>query len=57
MAIQCGGAKDFFASNNALQDYTNNVELLGHPLPVLFKPNLQERSRAESIWPQIDDTL
>ena len=36
---------------------TTDVELLGHPFPVLTNPNRQQHSRTEPIWPQADDTL
>ena len=49
VAIQCGGANSLFASTNSLQDYTTDVELLGHPLPILTKPNPHQNSRTELI--------
>ena len=57
VALQCGGSQAFFSGSNALQDYTTDVELLGHPLPVLTNPNQQQRSRTENVWPQTEDTL
>ena len=51
VALQCGGLQAFFSGSNALQDYTTDVELLGHPLPVLTNPNQQQRSRTEKVWP------
>ena len=57
IATQCGGTQAFFANNNALHDYTTDATLLGHLFHVLTKPNKQQNSRAEPVWPQAEDTL
>ena len=47
VAIQCGGTQSFFSSVNTLQDYSTDVELMGHPLPNLTNPNHHLNSRTE----------
>ena len=47
----------FFSSVKTLQDYSTDVELMGHPLPVLTNPNHHLNSRTERVWPQANDTL
>ena len=57
VAMQCGGTQSFFSSVNTLQDYSTDVELMGHPLPVVTNPNHHLNSRTEQVWPQANDTL
>ena len=57
VVAQCGGVHAFFANNNAMRDCATQVELLGQPLPILTKPRRLQYSRAEPVWPHLEDTL